>query len=138
MDWIKPKTDWTIKSYVNKEDFDRIESNTKFIADFLNSIYYTIRLEPIKTGRNMLEYESLNDINRIEKNIETIRLNFTTPPGCLPRKVWRVRRGFDYADMNRLERNLESLHYWATTKARDNQIFAGTFSCGAEWEGGLY
>lgn len=42
MAWMTPKLDWTPNDKMNYEDFNRIENNIKEVADYLNSIQYSI------------------------------------------------------------------------------------------------
>lgn len=136
-DIITPKIDWKAEDYYNADDLNRIEANTQYLADYLRSLYYSIPTQEIKVDRDIISIDFANSINRVENNIETLKNNFLTPPGYRGIKQWMLGMGFNYEDANRLEDNLRLLYEWAK-KAKDNQIFSGTFSCGSDWEGGLY
>lgn len=45
MTWIVPKLDWLSTDKINFADWNRIENNAQVVADYLNSIGYTIRLD---------------------------------------------------------------------------------------------
>lgn len=135
--WVNPKIDWAEDDYHNFEDMNRIESNTVAVADYLASIHYNMPAITAVTNRNTLSIDFISSINRIENNIEAIKNAFATPSGYLPKKTWLVGMGFNWQDANRLEQNLKLLYEWGLI-AKENQIYCGTFSCGTEWEGGLY
>lgn len=136
-DIITPKIDWKAEDYYNADDLNRIEANTQYLADYLRSLYYSIPTQEIKVDRDIISIDFANSINRVESNIETLKNNFLSPPGYKGIKQWMLGMGFNYEDANRLEDNLRLLYEWAK-KTKDNQIFSGTFSCGTDWEGGLY
>lgn len=129
--WIEPKTDWTQNDDYNYFDMNRVETNTKHIADYLTGISYRIPELVVKTDRDMSSLDFLIDINRVEANIETIKKNFITPPGYEDRKNWTLGTGFDYRDANRLEQNLLLLYRWAII-AKENLVYCGTFACSEE------
>lgn len=128
---INSKTDWTSDDYYNAEDFNRVEYNTQFIADYLESIGYKSRLEDKKTDRDMTSIDFLNSINRIERNIKNIKNSFIEPPGYENSKTWEVGMGFNFEDANRLEKNLELLHHWAKNTEKEFK-YCGEFYVGEE------
>jgi hypothetical protein len=136
-DMIPVRTNWTSKDFYNAEDLNRVEANTQFVAEYLNSLYYNITLETIKTDRDMTSIDFLSSINRVEQNIEALKDGFITPPEWQSKRIWSLGMGFDYKDANRLEINLKLLYEWALI-AKDNLVYCGTFSCGTDWEGGLF
>lgn len=133
--WIEPKIDWTANDYYNAEDLNRVESNTKYIADYLTGLSYKIPELEVKTDRDITSIDSVSSINRIEENIEAIEDNFITPPGYQNRKNWALGMSYDYRDANRLENNLKLLYEWAYI-AKENLVYCGTFYCGED--GDLY
>lgn len=134
---LPAKTDWKATDYYNADDLNRVENNTQIVANYLKNLQYNIILQTVKTNRNLTSIEFLSSINRIENNIDTIKNNFLIPVGWQSKKTWVTGREFDYTDANRYEANL-SLLYSMAKIAKDNLIYSGTFSCGTEWEGGLY
>jgi hypothetical protein len=128
---IEPRTNWTADDYYNFDDMNRVEANTQYVAEFLNSLSYRIPDLVVETGRDMTDIDFIPSVNRVEQNIEKIRNRFLTPPGYKVTKVWALGMGFDYRDANRLEGNLKLLYEWAII-AKDNQIYCGTFACGEE------
>lgn len=125
------KINWTSEDYYNFEDLNRVENNTLEIANYLRAIQYTIPLETVKTDRDMTSIDFLNSINRVERNIESIKNNFLTPPNWQDKKIWSLGMGFDFRDANRLENNLKLLYEWSLI-AKDNLVYCGTFSCGED------
>lgn len=135
--WINPKLNWTKDDFYNAEDLNRVENNTQDIANRLIALQYIMPIGSVKTNRTYLDIDLISSINRIEQNIEIIRNNFLVPPGWLERKVWVFPNKFSYEDANRLESNLDKLNRYIGI-AKENLIYCGTFSCGTDWEGGLY
>jgi hypothetical protein len=129
--WINPKTNWTNEDYYNAEDINRVENNTLEVANYLNDLQYVISLETVKTDRNMTSIDFLSSINRIERNIDTIKNNFLIPPDYQNKKNWTLGMGFSYLDANRWENNLNSLYKWALA-VKDNYKYCGTFYIGEE------
>lgn len=128
---IPGKTNWTSNDYYNAEDLNRVEANTQFVAEYLESIDFTIPLEEVKAGRDMISIDFISSINRIERNLDSVRSNMITPPGYGPMRVWTNRIGFDYRDANRYERNLELLYKWAHL-IFDSYKYCGEFVCGED------
>lgn len=137
MAWTTPKTNWTANDVYNYGDLNRVENNVSEIASFLQAIQYLVPPLTIVKNRDKTSIDFLNSINRVEGNIEQLKNVFVTPPGYQNRKIWAVGIGFGFRDANRLENNLSLLYEWAI-KAKENQVFCGTFACGAEWEGVIY
>ncbi|MFD1953743.1 hypothetical protein ACFSL6_17655 [Paenibacillus thailandensis] len=109
MAWIAPKLDWNALDRINAVDFNRIENNTQEVANFLNSIQYTLPAMTFITNRTQTSVDTLSSINRIEENLELIRTHFMTPPGYPGAETWTTGKPFDYTDANRLELAVELL-----------------------------
>jgi hypothetical protein len=134
---IPLKLNWTSEDYYSAEDFNRVEADTQFIAEFLRTMNYSVPELNAKTDRDESSIDFIPSINRVEANIDIIKNSFITPTGWQNKKLWSVGIKFDFRDANRLENNLQILYSLAVI-AKENLIYSGTFSCGAEWEGGLY
>lgn len=132
MAWITPKLDWTMFDYINASDMNRIENNIAEVAAFLNSIQYTIPAMTHVTNRTITYVDFLTGINRIEKNLETIRTNFLTPLGYLGTRNWVTKQGFSFEDAIRLEKNVAQLMEYGIL-VTDSRRFCGTFNCGEDW-----
>jgi len=130
-DMIPSRTNWTANDYYNAEDLNRVEANTQFIVEYLESIDYDVPLEEINTGRDMLSIDFVSSINRIERNLDSIRSNMITPPSYEDMRTWTNKMGFSYLDANKYEKNLELLYLWAT-RIFDSYKYCGTFNCGEE------
>jgi hypothetical protein len=135
MAWIAPKIDWTDDDKINFADFNRIENNLNEVAAYLNSIQYSIPAMTSVTNRTISSIDFISSINRIEQNLETIRINFVTPPSYIPGKTWTVSKGFDYTDANRLESNLQLLLDYGLLVYKSFRR-CGALICGDQ--GGLY
>lgn len=128
---ITPKTDWTSDDYYNFQDLNRVEKNIQIVANYLKSIDYEIPLEDIVTNRDMMSIDFVSSINRIERNLDSIRKNMIIPPGYEEMKIWTNNMGFSYEDANRYEKNLELLYLWAT-RIYESYKYCGEFYCGEE------
>ena len=128
---ITPKVDWNSNDYYNFEDLNRVESNIQFVADYLVNTGYTIPLESIVINRDMLSIDFISSINRVERNLDSIRTNLVTPPNYGDMKVWSKGLGFNFEDANRYERNLLLLYKWAELIAQSFK-YCGDFYCGEE------
>jgi hypothetical protein len=135
MAWITPKLDWTISNFINFDDFNRIENNILELYTYLQSIQYTVPLpSATNTTRTVSSIDYLSSINRIENNLDAIRLAFINPIGYLGKKTWTVEMNFDYMDANRLEGNTNTLLSLGVLVYQSFR-YCGTFSCGES--GGL-
>lgn len=128
---ITPKTDWTSNDFYNFEDLNRVEANIQFVAEYLQSIDYNIPLEETKTDRDMESIDFVSSINRLERNLDSIREHMITPPSYEDMKVWTNKMGFNYDDANRYEKNLLLLYKWAQLIYKSYK-YCGEFICGEE------
>lgn len=109
MAWLAPKLDWLPTDSINATDFNRIESNLDEVVVYLNSIQYTTPAITSVTNRTQTYVDTLASINRIESNLDSIRLAFLTPPGYGAMETWTSGKGFDHEDAIRLEQNIQFL-----------------------------
>ena len=109
MSWLTPNLDWLSSDSINAADWNRIESNMQEVVTYLNSIQYSIAAITTVTNRTQTYVDTLTSINRIESNLDSIRLSFITPPGYGAKETWTVGKGFDNLDAIRLENNIKLL-----------------------------
>lgn len=129
MTWISPKTNWTSQDYYNFEDLNRVESNTEYIKELLKLLEYNINLI-IERNRDMTRIEFAESFNRIESNIDLIKV-YRPKSWIDPKLDWIYDTPFSYVDANRLERNLLLLYNY--TKGNiDNFRYCGAYICGEE------
>ena len=128
---INPKTNWTSNDFYNFEDLNKVEANIQIVSNYLESISYSIPLEEIITNRDMFGIDFLSSINRVERNLDSIRSNMITPPSYEDMKIWTNKIGFDFSDANRYEKNLELLYKWAQL-IFDSYKYCGEFTCGED------
>lgn len=135
MSLITPKIDWVSSDEINYTDFNRIESNILELHAYLTSLGYTIPI-PISTNtsRTYSSIDFLSSINRIENNLENIKLASISPIGYVGKKTWVVGLGFDFNDANRLEGNTKTL-YDLGLQVFQSFKYCGTFAAGQS--GGL-
>lgn len=130
MPWQTPKTDWLASDYYNFGDLDRVESNTKYIADTLNSVGYSFAFSYV-LARTTAIIEFYDSLNRVEGNIADIAVGFYTPASGweTPKIDWESGKPFSYRDARRLERNLYEL-YLLVRALFGGMRPCGSFSCG--------
>lgn len=130
MAWITPILNWTAADEINYPDWNRIENNIQELYNYLVSIqYYPPAPVGTVTSRDNLSIVWLSTINRIESNLDALRVAFLTPADYLPKKTWFVGLGFDYTDANRLESNTNSLLQWGMLVYQSYR-YCGTYACG--------
>lgn len=108
MPWTNPKTNWTSNEAYNFGDINRVESNMEYVRSELIGIGYTVPSLTFITNRNILSYDLLSSVNRIESNMEAIKL--FTPPGWLDTITWTADTRFTNYHANRWESNVQLLH----------------------------
>lgn len=129
-DLITPKLDWKSTDYYNAEDLSRVEANTQCIYDYLIDMGYVPSLGLIKSW-NSVGFPGLDEINRVENNIEALGISFYKPAGWGNKKIWINGKKFDYTDANRYENNLALLMQMIKL-IKDNIKYSGAFSAGEE------
>lgn len=132
---IPLKTDWTAQDFYNADDLNRVEADTQYIAEYLESAGYPVTLEAVRVDRDVTSIEFADSLSRVERNIDALRQAFLAPPGYQAPKVWAAGKPFGYRDANRLEQNLQLLHDWAVAVVAGFK-YCGTFACGED--GGIY
>jgi hypothetical protein len=128
------KTNWLSTDFMSAAEMNRIEDNINQLATHLRSIQYQIPTLEVKINRTRESIDYLKDINRIEQNLEVVRLRFLTPPNYLPTKVWTKEKAFDFNDANRLEANTQIMRDYAD-KVVSSFRYCGAINVGG---GGLY
>ncbi len=112
----------TAKGQYNYEDFNRIESWCKYLSDSFNVNGYTLSIIT-KTNWSVDSYVTYEDMERIRKNVETLKEAFfcyTQIPENLKRMTWQKA--------NEIERILYELDYFIKCM-ENNFVYAGV--CGA-------
>lgn len=128
---IQSKLDWTQWDYYNAEDLVRVEANTQFVADYLESMGYHADLLTVKADWAMQDYPTITQINRIENNIDALQACFYAPEGWGNRKLWAKKMKFSWEDALRYERNLHLLTQ-IINLIKDATVYSGTFNAGQE------
>ena len=114
------------KGCFNVTDINRIENNTRYLADMLLSLYYFNTITTTSSwARNSLLYQQ--HIDRIISNVSKVWSAWHKPANAptLPNTL------LDYEQVNNVEKNLYLLK-----EMLDNMVASfrecGTFSCGEE------
>lgn len=125
------KTDWTSDDYYNAEDLNRVELGTSEVAQLANDLLgLNIQLENPVTNRDYTRIEFADDLNRVERNIELVRVFEIS--GLVDMKTsWAVGDPFNFEDANRLETNISILHP-VLEKNANNLVYSGEFNAGEE------
>ena len=131
MAWITPKTDWDSDDYYNYGDLNRVENNTDYICDLINTHFITLTLTTILTRDNS-SIDFYDSLNRIENNILTLKNSLHEPIEWVePKTTWQSLDFFNYVDANRLEDNLLAL-YVLVNDIINYFKYCGTFYCGED------
>ncbi len=128
---IQSKLDWTQWDYYNAEDLIRVEANTQFVAEYLESMGYIADLQQVKTDWTMFGFPTIAEINRVESNIDVLKECFYAPEGWQDRKIWIKGKKFNYEDALRYEKNLHLLTQMINL-IKDATVYSGTFNLGQE------
>lgn len=131
VNFITPKINWLDSDYYNAEDYNRVESNTLLLSDYFISLGYIFNLNAFISDRTVDSYDLYTSINRLEDNLDAIRLGLVTPPDYQDKKVWSESIPFTYADAIRWETNLNLLNTWGLNIISAYK-YSGTFSAGQE------
>lgn len=151
MAWLTPVIDRTGSSGETFEisDFNRMSANAVYIEDYLALwlTYYGICI-PADVNPNPPTLQSYTDqtiadmpkpsiINKIENNVELIKINLGVPLGWqLSVLDWEAGDRFLFSDANRIESNLTLLKASAEalkdrlTRIYTELLYCGTFNCG--------
>lgn len=128
---LEPKT-FTSTNYYNFYDLNRVEINTLATKDLIEILIGKFNIDPINIDRDMTSIEFAESLNRIERNINTLKNNFYRPSiWTEPKTYWHYNDPFDFEDANRLENNL--LHLFDLAKGNIDKIpYCGMYTCGGE------
>ena len=103
--WLEPFTNRTSNSYMNTEDFNRIEGNTQYLTEKLNEFLFSVQTQT-KTEWDMFEIPLKSDLKRICDNITKIKTSYYEPTGFEDLSYLEDKTSLDYIDADRMERNL--------------------------------
>ena len=118
--------DVDLRGSLNANDLNRIESNTRYLADELIKLYYFNSMSTRATWTNV-DIPFLSHINRIINNINVLWKKYYKPPDAtdLPNSL------IAFEQVNNIERNLYSIK-----EMLDDMISSfrecGTYNCGEE------
>lgn len=110
MPWITPKTNWRKDDWFQIADWERINGNIAYIAEYARPIYGTIYLADmllnpvVKDGPDTRDYPFVWWCNAVEDNLTLLGktiVNLNTFPGHVTQK--ENEPFWDYIDLNRIE-----------------------------------
>ncbi|WP_127491321.1 hypothetical protein [Paenibacillus glycanilyticus] len=127
-----PKT-WTSSDKLNAADMNAIEQNAANLANYLNSLSYTIPALSFTTNRTTTTVETFASLNRFEAALVSIRDGLgTTPEGFRPRRTWDSTQRISFDDPNRWQTDIQAL-FDAAASVEKGFIYCGTISAGQTW-----
>ena len=103
MEWITPKTNWTVNDRFNIADFNRIKNNVFIVSCLCSSLYESFEIEDMGDDiTSFTGYWDVNYFNAIESNVENISRNI---PNVTPTKMTFYPNGkfIPYTELNRIE-----------------------------------
>lgn len=131
MPWTTPKTNWTSNESYNFSDINRVESNTLEVKQVLESFGYTVPTLTAITNRTVTSYDDTTSINRLESNLNKLRVAFITPPNWQETVTWTPSTPFTHLQANRWDQSLLDLYTFAN-QVGEGRRFCGTFIAGQE------
>lgn len=129
--WITPKVNWIDADYYNGTDINRVENNIGYVRQMLIALDYTVPVLTINNSRLYNSVDYVSSINRIESNLDALRLSFVTPAEWQPIVTWSFAKKMTPADANRWELSAKQLYDLATVVPQSFR-FSGTFFPGEE------
>ena len=107
------KLDWMPTDYYNYQDLNRVESATLVVRDkivlFRGEI---VPLDEVFSARTQETIEYADSLNRIETNLERMKLTFPNPSMFdISKTDWTQDKPFDFSDATRYERMLHEMYY---------------------------
>ena len=107
------KTDWQPTDYYNYEDLNRVEEATLIVREKIGLFRgKVVPLDEVFTGRTEKTIEDASSLNRIETNLEALKLSFPEPSIFdFSKTDWTHDKPFDFSDANRYERMLYDMYY---------------------------
>ena len=131
--WITTVTDRTEKSKYNATDVNRVDNNTRYLEEYLETNIGAIVDLSTYTTKDKTSLGKASLIELLEKNINTVKDFFGYDPltWVTLAEDWAGGDSFLYSDANNLEKNLD------TIKLNFEQIFqafreCGTFNAGSK------
>lgn len=97
----------TTPEYINADDLNRIEEWTEFLADYLNSLNYHIRLKTKTWNSSDIPWQ--HEIDRIRDNINKIHQTYLLLPDF--REIVYTNT-LNYTQVNVLEWDLNVIYTW--------------------------
>lgn len=114
------------KGCFNVSDINRIENNSRYIADRLNVLKYTNSIET--KVWDMYGLPNVTEVTRLINNVHKIINAFYKPTNApdLPATL------LTYEQVNALEKNLYMIKHLIDNEENEFR-HCGTFNCGEEW-----
>lgn len=130
MTFITPKINWVSSDCLLCEDLNRVENNTKYLAEKLRDNSYPVPLMSHKTTWVNEDIIYAEDLNRIEANIKTVCKSFFINKEFEELKTnWKTLDPVSFDFANRIEKDLtitnNLINYMQSVF-----IFSGVANCG--------
>lgn len=111
-EWQTPKTDWHggvnlsgnyIGDRFNAVDFNRIKNNLIYLRDFAVRMYEDFSLEKVSDDKTYADYPYADEINTIERNLETVNRNTVVQNYGESQRFNDNGAFIDFNELNRIE-----------------------------------
>lgn len=114
------------KGCFNVTDINRIENNTRYIADRLNVLKYTNSIETKLW--DMYGIPNITEVTRLINNVSKILSAYYRPDGSPPLPLTLLT----YEQVNNLEQMLYMIKHLIDNEENAFR-YCGTFNCGEDW-----
>jgi len=127
MAWETPKKDWDTEDRFNAADFNRIKNNLDYLRELAITMYEEFTIASLGTDRTAKDYFYADEINQLEKNLETvnnstIQRTYGTPP------IYSDNGNtMDYVELNRLESAILDLYDRMSNESSGRRMFTWNF-----------
>ncbi len=136
-EWIEPKTDWKVSydengkyigDYLNKDDYNRIINNIRFLKELADKHYLPFSIEEMGNDKTYSDFPYASEWNAIEQNIVSLIEN-TYPISYTGDYYYQDETPtLNYEDLNRIEGTL--LNIYKILKGQDDSVVKLAFTLG--------
>lgn len=135
MAWVEPKVNWhgeTVNGVYtgdrfNASDFNRIKNNLEYLRELAVEMYDSFSIESLGTDRTPIDYFYADEINQMEKNLNTINER-TLKRSYGETPIYEDNgKTMTFQELNRLEGAILDLYRRLTNQKEGRRMFEWNF-----------